>query len=423
MHIMILLIMLCLVVESNHYLSEYFPAIKGGVNKEGRSVGLRKSADQRLPMIEWLSDGTFALVEFEGERWVHIVYKKQKYAIPKKRFSLGYSKLYGLFTVPTRQYQRYQIWTSQHIRWFHFGLVFSIILLVIVRRKQNNVNRTKPKPNRNNQIIQRQPLIAHEQPITKTYVTDPVDSQRATIVLGPTLTDQQKDDIKQNLIKELYKSKKFLEALNAEYRGRIEEMENAANRMREEFEEKKEDAKVLGVDLDSSKLPALVKGRLFEIFAAKIWDADSRATIQSWTPDKGINEGINIKSNGEPDFLLELKRDTESTLMAIECKYRSIYKPQGNNEKIIQWVKYYQYKRYEQYQECTGRNVYMLLGVGGDPKSPDNLYFGPLSKLKSKSSFDDREDFKNLFAVQEALEPFKVKSLTMMDSLFSCLDD
>jgi hypothetical protein len=254
-------------------------------------------------------------------------------------------------------------------------------------------------------------------------VTDPVETQRVANGVGTALLDHKNDSVKQDLINELLKSKIFLEALNAEYRGKIEEMEIAANKMHEEYERKKEDAKILGVDLDSSKLPALVKGRLFEIFAAKIWDADNRATIQSWTPDKGISEGIYIKSNGEPDFLLELKTQTGSSLMSIECKYRSIYKPQGNNEKRIQWIKYYQYKRYEEYQECTGRNVYMLLGVDGDPRSPDHFYLGPLLKLKDKSLFDDREGFKNYYAAQEALEPFRVEALTMMDSIFSCLGD
>jgi hypothetical protein len=399
MYIMSFLILsLCLVVESDHYLSEFFPTIRGGINKEGRSAGLRKSADQSLPMIEWLPDGAFAPVQFEGERWVYIVYKNQKYAIPKKGFSLDYSNLYGLITVPTLQYQRYKAWISRHIHWFHLCLVFSIVLWLIVRRKQ-----MRPK--------------------IEIYGPDHVESQKTTDVVGVSVTDNQKDGIKQKLIDELFESKTFLKALNAEYRGQIEAMEIAADKMREELERIKKDADILGIDLDSSILPALVKGRLFEVFAAKIWDADSRTTIQSWTPDKGIREGIYIKSNGEPDFLLELKTQFEPQLMAIECKYRSIYTAQDKKKKTIHWIKYYQYKRYEKYEECTGRKVYMLLGADGDPSSPDCLYLAPLSKLKERSLFDDREDFKNYYAAPEALEPFTITALTMMDTLFSYLDN
>lgn len=406
-----LILSLCLVVELNHYLSRYFPAIEGGVNKEGRSVGLRKSADQSLPMIEWLPDGAFASVQFEGERWVYIVYKNQKYAIPKKRFSLGYSNLYGLLTVPTNKYQRYNDRITRHIDWFHVCLIFSMFLWLIVRRKRNS--EAVKQTIRNTPTVQPTPSVELERRRPEIYLPAPVASQ----------IDQQKDDIKRNLIKELLKSKAFYEALNAKYRGEIEEMEIAANKMREEYEKKKESAKILGVDLDNSQLPALVKGRLFEIFAAKIWDADNCTTIQSWTPDKGIQEGIYIKSNGEPDFLLELQTHAEPQLMSIECKYRSIYTPQDTVEKRIQWIKYYQFKRYEEYEEATERKVYILLGADGDPRSPDYLYLAPLSKLKKRSLFDDREDFKNYYASPEALAPFRVTDLTMMDTLFGYLGD
>jgi hypothetical protein len=405
-----LILSLCLVVEGNHFLLKHFPAKKGGVNKEGRKIGLRKTADQSLPTIEWLPAGAFAPVKFEGERWVYILYKNLKYAIPKSRFSLGYSNLYGLLVVPTSRYQHYRGWMSRHIRWFHFGLGFSLLSWLIVRRKKKSAA-TKPT-SADAPIIGHRPLIGSIPPDKTIYVNSPVQSQ----------TDFQQEDLKQRLINELYESKIFLEALNAEYEGTIEKMEIAAEKMREEFERMKNDALILGVDLDSPQLAALVKGRQFEIFAAKIWDADSRATIQSWTPDKGIHEGIYIKSNGDPDFLLELKTQAgcERQLMAIECKYRSIYTDPRNDEQIINWIKYYQYKRYEEYRERTGRNVYILLGADGDPRSPDHLYFAPMSALRNKSEYDEREDFKNLYATVKSFEPFEVTASTMMDSIFSC---
>lgn len=406
-----LILSVCLVVETSHYLPEYFPAIEGGVNKEGQSVGLRERADQSLPMIEWLPDGAFAPVQFEGERWVHIVYKNQKYAIPKKRFSLGYSNLYGLLAVPTNKYQRYRVWISQHIRWFHFCLTFSIPLCLVVRRKRKSL--ALKQTFKNPSILQYPRIIEPETSETRMYLPVPSESKKY---------DQQ-DDAKQKLIKELYESKAFLEALNAEYEGTIEKMEIAAEKMREEFEHKKKDALILGVDLDSSQLPALVKGRLFEIFAAKLWDNDSRVTIQSWTPDKGIQEGIYIKSNEEPDFLLELQTHIELKLISIECKYRSIYTARDMSEKRIQWIKSYQFRRYKKYEKRTGRKVYMLLGADGDPRSPNYLYFAPLSELQKKSSFDNRENFKNYYAAPEALEPFRVTASTMMDSIFSCFYD
>ena len=60
----------------------------------------------------------------------------------------------------------------------------------------------------------------------------------------------------------------------------------------------------MGVDLEGSNIDGLVKGRLFELFAANIWNEDNDTTIEDWTSDKGIFEGVYVKSNGNPDFLL-----------------------------------------------------------------------------------------------------------------------
>ncbi len=409
----------CLAVEIDYHLSKHFPAVNGGVNRQGRSVGLRKNADQGLPVIAWLPDGVFAPVRAEGKRWAHIVYQNQKYAIAKKRFDLGYSRLYGLFTVPTSRYKRYRVWVAGHIRWVHLGVAFSIVSLLLARRRRNPVILTQIPEAFTSTV--RQPLVIPvipERPSTEICPPAPVPPLGA---VGPTPGVDQKDAIKQNQIDQLYASTVFLKALNIEYRGRIEEMELAAENMHREFERQKRDAKILGVDLDSSKIPGLVKGRLFEVFAANIWHADRRTTIQTWTPDKGINEGIYIQSNGDPDFLLELYTATGPRLISIECKYRSVYQKTDTSEKKIQWIKYRQYKRYEAYEASTGLKVYMLLGAGGDPRSPEHLYLGPISALSLASSFDDRKDFKCFYASPEKLCPFEISAASMIDSLFDYL--
>lgn len=410
---------LCLIVEANHYFPKYFSTKKGGINREGRKIGLRKTPDQNLPMIEWLPDGAFAPVELEGERWAFIIYKDKKYAIPKKRFNLGYTKLYDLFLVPTEKYLFYKNWMSRNMGWVHICSVLSIIACLTLRSRKRkvitrqirqqkvNINQVEENEESHGENLSKQLSQSEYTP----WTPEPIEYQESI----------RNEKLKEGFIKELFESQRFMEARLIKFKGRIEEMEIAAEKMREEYENKKEAARILGVYLDSSQIPALVKGRLFEVFAARIWDADRRTTIQSWTPDKGINENIYIKSNGDPDFLLELdtQYESESKFMAVECKYRSIY--ECGDGQVINWIKYYQYKRYEDYQKCNGRDVYMLLGVGGDPRCPDNLYLGTLEELKRRSEYDEREKFKTLYSTTKSFEPFRVRELTMMDSVYRCV--
>lgn len=423
----------CLIIEVHHIYSNHFQGVIGGVNNQTEGIGLRKIADQNFPVIEWLPAGAFAPVQYEGTRWAHIIYNNEKYALPKKHFSLGYTKIYGSFIVTTPLLKLYNKLLSDNIIFSHLGMLISTIYLFFFYLKylinsKNPRHKVFPKTIRKPYVSQYLPTETICIPSAKVPDNTAISFGAKSNIAQRNLKDTAPPDALKKEISQLYRSKTFLEALNVEYRGAIEEMENAANQIHIEFNDKKEKAKILGVDLDSSKLSGLVKGRLFEIFSARIWDADKRATIIAWTPDKGINEGIYVKSNGDPDFLVELKTNAGPRKIAIECKYRSLYTHEASKKETILWINYSQYKRYIKYEDSSGVTVFLLTGINGDPKSPDHVLLAPISKIRKHSIYREielkkKKRFKGFVASQSELEAFEIQPSSLIAAILRNIQD
>ncbi len=189
----------------------------------------------------------------------------------------------------------------------------------------------------------------------------------------PTI-DQKKQEIEAEFIHE------NAEELNTVYKSDdphrdMELMRKAIERLKDKYEEAKRKAMVFGIDLEDSKIDSLVKGRQFELFAASIWHNDNRTTIEDWTPDKGIHEGIYIRSNGNPDFTISIHRNGDTKIVAVECKYRGRY--YYNQEKRTRYLlldESRKINRYKNFQDESGFDVYLLLGVTGDSSQPESLY-------------------------------------------------
>jgi hypothetical protein len=65
---------------------------------------------------------------------------------------------------------------------------------------------------------------------------------------------------------------------------------------------------------------------------------------------------------------------------AIECKWRKNYFKNG-----IEWAQNYQIKNYKEYAEKLNIPVFVVIGVGGEPEKPEELFIVPLSKMKSNT--------------------------------------
>lgn len=140
------------------------------------------------------------------------------------------------------------------------------------------------------------------------------------------------------------------------------------------------------VDLDENK----AKGDAFERFVVKNFDK-KYFTLQEWRSDKYV-DGIYAVSNHFPDleviFNLESKGVREA--FAIECKWRkSLYR------ESIEWAKDYQLKNYQEYADKLKIPVFVVIGVGGEPEKPQELFIVPLHKMKSNTiSKSDLANFK-----------------------------
>ena len=130
----------------------------------------------------------------------------------------------------------------------------------------------------------------------------------------------------------------------------------------------------------------VLKGREFEDFILELFDLDETRTysLLEWRGDKSMGK-ISPISNTYPDFVLEYKEGKRKKKFAVECKWRAsiprrFTKPLFEPEQIA---------RYQEYAEEKALKVYIILGVGGEPSMPDELYMIPIdsiSQIQSKPS-------------------------------------
>jgi len=129
-------------------------------------------------------------------------------------------------------------------------------------------------------------------------------------------------------------------------------------------------------DFDENK----AKGDAFERFVVKNFDK-KYFKLQEWRSDKYV-DGIYAVSNHFPDleviFNMESKGVREA--FAIECKWRKSF-----YHDSIEWAKDYQLKNYQEYADKLKIPVFVVIGVGGEPENPQELFIVPLQKMKSNT--------------------------------------
>ncbi len=117
------------------------------------------------------------------------------------------------------------------------------------------------------------------------------------------------------------------------------------------------------------------KGNLFEAYVVSKFDK-KYFTLKEWAGDKYTN-GIYAETTIHPDLRYLFKLREIKIEFAVECKYRSDYYKNG-----INWAKEYQMKNYNKFEHEYKIPVFVVLGVGGNPDTPLNLYVIPLNDIK-----------------------------------------
>lgn len=132
----------------------------------------------------------------------------------------------------------------------------------------------------------------------------------------------------------------------------------------------------------------LEKGQAFEKFVVNRFR--QKAAVFTWmdaTSDKG-SQDHHPASNQNPDLQYEFRIAGKAYPFAVECKYRS--KTSG----IIQVAEDYQIERYKRFGHQRKMEVFVVLGLGGTPDNPSELYVIPITHVKPEMHRDTLTSYK-----------------------------
>ncbi len=156
-------------------------------------------------------------------------------------------------------------------------------------------------------------------------------------------------------------------------------------------------------DFDENK----AKGDAFESFVVKHFDKNY-FTLQEWRGDKYVDGNYPVSSHF-PDLEVNFtfKNQNINENFAIECKWRKTY-----YKNSIEWAHNYQIKNYREYTDKLNIPVFVVIGVGGEPNKPNEIFIIPLSKLESNTiSKDELKPYKRKTVDENFFWDFKENKL------------
>lgn len=126
------------------------------------------------------------------------------------------------------------------------------------------------------------------------------------------------------------------------------------------------------------------KGDAFERYIVKKFDTTYFRLID-WRSDKSEGD-IYPESNLYPDLRYCFN---QTKFFEVECKFRKeLYKNSFS-------INHDQLNRYRRYQYENHIDIYLALGLGGEPDNPEQLFLIPLDQLKSVNYYDLKRYRKN----------------------------
>lgn len=127
-----------------------------------------------------------------------------------------------------------------------------------------------------------------------------------------------------------------------------------------------------------SKPDTFAKGEEFEKYVRKYIFPLDLYNLKHKTHGYNDNNKDYDEESRDPDYILVSRKSNKA--FHLEVKFRSYF-----YDNAVKWCKSYQFKRYCEYDK--ERPVFIILGVGGTPENPDNLYLFPLRKIRYTKLF------------------------------------
>jgi len=116
------------------------------------------------------------------------------------------------------------------------------------------------------------------------------------------------------------------------------------------------------------------KGDIFERFVVDHF-SEQHFTIVEWTTDMMRKHDRYVEADTRPD--LKVRHKQTGAELYVECKYRSYA-----FENKVQWSNYNQMQRYREFAAKMNLPVFVVIGLGGMPDHPDNVFCIPLEDAK-----------------------------------------
>jgi hypothetical protein len=116
------------------------------------------------------------------------------------------------------------------------------------------------------------------------------------------------------------------------------------------------------------------KGAEFEKYVVARFNQQFFKLI-NWRSDK-FHNGVYALSNMDPDLHYRFQCKSTALEFAVECKWRK-----GFFDGEIFWAKDYQIANYFSYQQKRKIPVYIIIGVGGIPSAPREVFIIPLKEI------------------------------------------
>lgn len=129
------------------------------------------------------------------------------------------------------------------------------------------------------------------------------------------------------------------------------------------------------------------KGDDFEKFIVQKFNKEY-FNIKEWAGDKYVN-GVYAETTLNPDLRIEFKIGTTSEEFSVECKWRN-----NATSGVLNFATANQIKRYKKFEHEQKHSVFIAIGLGGEPSSPEKLYIIPLQDIDSgKIPLNDLEHY------------------------------
>jgi hypothetical protein len=116
------------------------------------------------------------------------------------------------------------------------------------------------------------------------------------------------------------------------------------------------------------------KGRLFENYIIELFNKKHFGLVAWRMAQKGIDNSLLIDySKPDLELIFEGKKKYR---FAIECKWRQEFR-----SGKIEWASQNQIRTYKNFEKRYRIEVFVAVGIGGDPSNPEKLFVTPLCNI------------------------------------------